>query len=292
MLSSILVMEMIKIGAHMPISYGFEKVPELTVEIGGNAFQIFSHSPRTWRAGLPSKESCEKFKIFMNKCAIPFQNAFCHTGYLINLASPKEDIWTKSVQLMIIEGKICEMLGIPYLNVHPGSHTGSGEREGMQRIVRAIDEFMKNTSNITLLLENVSPKGGNIGYKMHQLGQIIKSVSYPDRIGVTYDTCHGFDAGYDITTKEGVTKLLDEMESAFGLWRLKMIHLNDSKAPFGKPLDRHENIGKGYIGDEGFQNFLSFSQIQSVPWILETPDSKDLYKTEIKHVKSLLGLIE
>ncbi|WP_041082247.1 deoxyribonuclease IV [Thermotoga profunda] len=282
---------MIRIGAHMPTSYGFDKVPQLTVDSGGNTFQIFPHSPRMWKASLPSKKAADEFQVQMKKYEIPFEAAFCHCGYLINPASPKDDIWQKSVELLIIEGKICQSLGIPYLNIHPGSHTGAGEKEGIDRIVKAIDEFLKTVPDIVLLLENVSPKGGNIGYKMEQLAKIIELVAQPERIGVTYDTCHGFDAGYDITNKESVEKLFDEMESFLGLWRVKMIHLNDSKAPLGKPLDRHENIGKGFIGDRGFRNFLSFPQIQNIPWILETPNEEDLYTKEIAHVKSLIGLI-
>ncbi len=284
-------MRMIRIGAHMPISYGFEKVPQMTIDSGGNTFQIFPHSPRTWRASLPAKRSCDEFQIQMEKYEIPFEAAFCHCGYLINLASPKDDIWQKSVQLLIIEGRICQALGIPYLNVHPGSHTGAGEKEGTDRIIRAVDEFLKIIPDVMLLLENVSPKGGNIGFTMKQLAKIIEPTIQPHRVGITYDTCHGFDAGYDITTKEGVEKLLDEMEGTFGLSRVKMIHLNDSKAPLGKALDRHENIGKGFIGDKGFRNFLSFPQIQMIPWVLETPNEEDLYTKEIAHVKSLVGLI-
>lgn len=291
MLSFFLVILMIRIGAHMPISYGFEKVPQMTVDSGGNTFQIFPHSPRTWRASLPSKKVAEEFQAQIKKYEIPFEAAFCHCGYLINLASPKDDIWHKSVELLITEGKICHLLGITYLNVHPGSHTGAGEEEGMNRIVKALNEFLKTVPSVTVLLENVSPKGGNIGYTMEQLAQIINVVDEPGRIAVTYDTCHGFDAGYDITSKEGVERLLDEMEKSFGLWRVKMIHLNDSKAPLGKPLDRHENIGKGFIGDKGFRNFLSFEQIQNIPWVLETPNEEDLYTKEIAHVKSLIGLI-
>ncbi|MGJ8454233.1 deoxyribonuclease IV [Pseudothermotoga sp. U03pept] len=282
---------MIRIGAHMPISYGFEKVPQMTIDSGGNTFQIFPHSPRTWRATMPSNKVSQEFQNQMKKCDLPLEAAFCHSGYLINLASPKDDIWQRSVELLIVEGKICQFLGIPYLNVHPGSHTGAGEKVGIDRILKAIDRFLASVDGVMLLLENVSPKGGNIGYEIDQLAQIIKMSCDPKRIGITYDTCHGFDAGYDITTKDGVERLLEQIERALGLWRVKMIHLNDTKAPLGKPLDRHENIGKGFIGDKGFINFLSFEQIQKIPWVLETPNEEDLYTKEIAHVKSLVGLI-
>lgn len=284
-------MNLIKIGAHMPISEGFEKVPELTVQIGGNCFQIFPHSPRMWSARIPSKRSCELFKSAMEKYGIDFNDAFCHTGYLINLASPNDETWTKSVQLLIVEGKICEALGIKFLNVHPGSHTGAGEEFGFKRIVSAIDEFLRNTEQTMLLLENVSPKGGNIGYNFDQMKRIIDSSCDPSRIGITYDTCHGFDSGYDITTKDGVQRLLHEIDVKIGLNKLKMIHLNDSKAPLGQPTDRHENIGKGFIGERGFKVFLSFEEIQKVPWILETPGDETEHAQDINKVKEIIGLV-
>ncbi|WP_041078007.1 deoxyribonuclease IV [Thermotoga caldifontis] len=282
---------MVRIGAHMPISKGFESVPELTVQIGGNCFQIFPHSPRTWTAKMPSRKTCELFRAMMEKHQIDFESAFCHTGYLINLASPIDENWNRSVQLLILEGKICEALGIRYLNAHPGSHTGAGEELGFERITAAVNEFLKNTKDVMLLLENVSPKGGNIGYNFDQIKRIIDSSIDPSRIGITYDTCHGFDAGYDITTEDAVRKLLHEIDSKIGLEKLKMIHLNDSKAPLGKPTDRHENIGKGFIGEKGFRVFLSFEEIQRVPWILETPGDEAEHAQDIAKVKEILGLM-
>lgn len=291
MLSSFQVMNMVKIGAHMPIGEGFEKVPELTVQIGGNCFQIFPHSPRTWSARIPPRKNCDLFKSAMEKYGIDFNDAFCHTGYLINLASPSEEIWNKSVQLLIMEGKICEALGVRFLNVHPGSHTGAGEEVGFKRIINAINEFLSHTQHVMLLLENVSPKGGNVGYNFDQIKRIVDSSYDPKRIGITYDTCHGFDAGYDITTKDGVQKLLYEIDTKIGLNKLKMIHLNDSKAPLGKPADRHENIGKGFIGEKGFKVFLSFKEIQSIPWILETPGDEAEHAQDIAKVKEIIGMV-
>ncbi len=279
---------MVKIGAHMPISNGFEKVPEITTDVGGNAFQIFPHSPRVWSAKIPSKKTADQFKIQMNKYGICFDAAFCHSGYLINLASPREDVWKKSVELFILEGKICQVLGIKYLNVHPGSHLGFGVDVGTDNILRALDLFLASIDDVHVLLENTSPKGGNIGYNFTQMKKILDKVADPSRVFFTYDTCHGFDAGYDITSKDGVTRLLNEIENQVGLWRVKMIHLNDSKAPLGKPMDRHENIGKGTIGIAGFKCFLSFEETRKIPLILETPQEEDMYRREIALVKSLM----
>jgi len=282
---------LILIGAHMPTTNGIDKVPQETVKIGGNAFQIFGHSPRTWRAQIPSQSKVESFKEQMMKHKISSSSAFCHSSYLMNLASPKDDIWGKSVQLLITEMKICLSLGIRFLNIHPGSHLNSGETQGISRIVRAIDLALEKVPEVVLLLENVSPKGASIGYKFSQIKNIVDSVSEPRRTGITYDTCHGFDAGYDITSVGGVRKLLDEIEDNVGLEKLKMIHLNDSKAPLGKALDRHENIGRGFIGDRGFSVFLSFEEIQKIPWILETPGSNEEHAHDIRHVKEILGMM-
>ncbi len=273
----------------MPISNGFEEVPRITTEAGGNAFQIFPHSPRTWSAKIPPKQVADAFKMEMKKFGISFDDAFCHTGFLMNLASPQKDVWEKSVQLFILEGKICEALGLKYLNVHPGSHTGAGMEIGIDNIARALDLFLQKIEDVYVLLENTSPKGGNIGYNFRQMRAILEKVSKPSRVFLTYDTCHGFDAGYDITNKDGVKRLLNEIEQEVGFWRVKMIHLNDSKAPLGKPLDRHENIGKGTIGIEGFKCFLSFEEIRKISLILETPQEEDMYRKEIALVKSLLG---
>ena len=281
----------IKLGAHMPISGGFYKVPEETVKIGGNAFQIFPHNARQWRAKIPEKEITVKFKRNMKKFRIDEDAAFCHSGYLINLASPKEDVWKKSLDLLEKEIRICGALGIKYLNIHPGSHLGKGEEAGIDLIVRGLDEAFKRTEGIDvmILLENVAPKGSAIGYKFDQMKKIIEMSSFPEKMGLTYDTCHGFDAGFDIRDLDGVRKLLDEIDRTVGLERLKMIHLNDSKFPLGAAKDRHESIGLGYIGKEGFKNFLLFDEIREIPWILETPGGNEEHAVDIKRVLEIIG---
>jgi deoxyribonuclease-4 len=275
----------------MPISRGFPAVPNETVEIGGNAFQIFPHNARQWRARLPDRTTVNQFKRNMKKYSIDHDAAFCHSGYLVNLASPKPDIWEKSVDLLEKELSICAALGLRYLNIHPGSHLGEGEEAGIDLIAKGLDEVFRRTEglDVVILLENVAPKGSAIGYSYSQMRKIIERTSFPERIGVTYDTCHGFDAGYDIRTPEGVRKLLDEIDSEVGLDRLKMIHLNDSKYPLGAAKDRHESIGLGYIGREGFRNFLSFEEVRRVPWILETPGGNEEHAEDIRRVLEIIG---
>ena len=280
----------IKIGAHMPISKGFHVVPKETREIGGNSFQIFPHNARSWKANLPDRTKVNRFKREMKRHSLDYENAFCHSGYLLNLANPDEEIWKRSVELLKREMRICRELGISYLNIHPGNHMGVGMDTGIDLIVKGLDEAMAEVPDVVILLENVSPKGTAIGFSMEQLGRIVKESSFPDRLGLTYDTCHGFDAGYDIRSGDGVRKLLDEIEENLGLERLKMVHLNDSKFPLGVAKDRHERIGKGHIGREGFKVFLSFDEIRAVPWILETPGGNEEHAEDIETVFEILGI--
>ncbi len=284
---------MIELGAHMKISKGFKKVPQDTVNIGGNTFQIFTHSPRTWSMKQPTDQEVDEFKLNMKKFNIRFESVLVHSSYLINLASPKEDIWEKSIDTMIEEIKATNKLGIFFYNFHPGSHLGVGEEFGINRIVEALDIIFSKIKDtqVTILLENVAKKGGNIGYSMKHLGSIINASRFKNRLGITFDTCHGFDSNYDIRSKAGVLKLLDDIEKNMGLEKLKMIHLNDSKYDLGAGKDRHEFIGKGYIGIKGFETFLSFDEICNLPLLLETPGDDKEHAEDIQVIKNILKKI-
>ena len=212
-----------------------------------------------------------------------------HSGYLINIASPKEDNWKKSLDLLIKEMEICSILGIKYLNIHPGSHLGAGEDKGIKKIVKALNIALESEKNTFILLENVTQKGGNIGYKIEHLKFIIDKVKQPERLGITIDTCHAWDAGYDIVNK--LDEFLDKIDKLIGLEKLKFIHLNDSKNELGSNKDRHENIGKGAIGEEGLRKFLTHEIILTKPWILETPGDNEIHKQDISKVKEIIGVI-
>lgn len=270
----------------MPIGGGFKRVPRETVEIGGNTFQIFPHNPRQWNASYPKEEDIKKFKEGLHKFNIMQQYMLCHSGYLINIASPKKDGWEKSLKLLIKEMEICSMLGIKYLNIHPGSHLGIGEEVGIKKIVEALNIALDSEKNTIILLENVTKKGGNIGYKIEHLKKIIDKVKYPERLGITIDTCHAWDAGYDIVNK--LDEFLTMIDKLIGLNNLKFIHLNDSKNELGSNKDRHENIGKGKIGNDGLKVFLNHEIIKKIPWILETPGDNEVHKNDIKEVLKLV----
>jgi deoxyribonuclease-4 len=283
---------MLKIGAHMGISEGLKNVPENSIKIGANSFQIFVHSPRTWSIKKPNNTDIDLFKEEVLKYKINKENILVHSGYLINLASPKEDTWNKSMTLMNEELRITNLLNIKYYNFHPGSHLGNGEEYGIDKISKSLDEILKNFENddIFILLENVAPKGNNLGYSMKQLGEIINRCAFKNKLGITYDTCHGFDSGYDIRDKDDTLRLIDEINEYIGIEKLKMIHLNDSKFDLNAKKDRHEIIGKGFIGDEGFKNFLSFDEFLKIPLLLETPGDDSAHSKDISHIKNLLNL--
>ncbi|MGC8902939.1 MAG: deoxyribonuclease IV [Fervidobacterium sp.] len=279
------------IGAHMPIGGGFTRVPVETVEIGGNTFQIFPHNPRQWNAKLPSEDDVVHFIRGVKKYGLNPEYFLCHSGYLINIAGPRDDIWEKSVELLEIEMKICAKLGIKYLNIHPGSHLGEGEEKGIERIAKALNIVMEKEKTVHIVLENVVMKGGNIGYNYAQMRKILEICKYPDRVGLTFDTCHGYDAGYDITTQDGIQKLIDEINQEVGINKLKFIHLNDTKNSLGSNKDRHENIGKGTLGIEGLKMFLSHPAFSLLPLILETPGDNPEHAEDIAKVKEIWKMI-
>ncbi len=280
------------IGAHMPIGGGFARVPRETIEIGGNTFQIFPHNPRQWYAKLPSEDDVVHFLRDVKKYNLNPEYFLCHSGYLINVASPRDDVWEKSVELLEIEMKICAKLGIKYLNIHPGSHLGEGEEIGIERIAKALNLVMEKEKSVHIMLENVVMKGGNIGYNFFHMRRIIEQCKYHERIGLTFDTCHGYDAGYDVTKPEGIQKLLEEIDKEVGIERLKFVHLNDTKNTLGSNKDRHENIGNGNLGVEGLKVFLSNTVFSSLPLLLETPGDNPEHAEDIAKVKEIYDSIE
>ncbi len=242
-----------------------------------------------WRTSL-NEMKVKKFKEGMDKYKLDPTKVLIHASYLINLASPKEDVWEKSKVLLKSELEISHELNLKYVNVHPGSRLDSPAEVALERVGRAIYEILKDSpKDVMLVLENVSPKGGNIGYNFHQL-KTIADISGCN-VKFTYDTCHGFDGGYDIRTHDGMKELLSEIDDTIGMDKLIMCHLNDSKYPLGFHKDRHERIGKGYIGKDGFTNFFSYDEIRCIPMILETPGGEIEHEEDILTVKKILSFL-
>lgn len=274
------------IGAHVSIKGGFTRAFDEIKEIGGTCGQIFTHSPRTWRFPDIDKEEAEKFKsIYKTKEIWPI---LIHETYLTNLATPKPDIYEKSVKTMKKEVSAANMLGIEYIKIHPGSHLGQGEQEGLAQIAESLSQLESLMGDVTILLETTAGKGTDLGYTFEQLEYIREATVI--QTGICLDTCHVYAAGYDIATPGGLDKTLEDLDCIIGLHYLKAVQLNDSKHPYRSRKDEHAHIGLGEIGEEGFKVFLTHPKIRDLPLILETPaDSTRGHKENIEVAKSLMA---
>ena len=280
----VLLSRCMNIGAHVSIRGGFTRAFDEIREIGGTCGQIFTHSPRTWRFPDIDEEEAKKFKDLYQKREI--WPILIHDSYLTNLATPKEDVYQKSLANMGKEITAAHMLGIEYIKIHPGSHLGQGELVGLDQIAESLSK-LESPKGVTILLETTAGKGTDLGHTFEQL-QYIREKTVIDT-GVCLDTCHVFAAGYDITTHEGLDKTLEEFDTHIGLNYLKAVQLNDSVHPFQSRKDEHAHIGLGEIGEEGFAVFVNHPVIQKLPLILETPaDSVRGHKENIEKVRALV----
>lgn len=277
-----------RIGFHMSIYGSVDKAVDRALEIGCNTLQIFTRNPRGWKA-RPLRD--EEVKAFIAKVERnDVRPVFSHMPYLSNLASPKNDIYAKSIETLVVELERCIRLKIPYLVTHLGSHLGYGAKFGLKRIVEAIDKaFSTADEKVTLLLENTVGAKNSIGGSFRDIQYIIEHSAYFDKIGVCFDTCHAFAAGYDLRTEEAIEKTIKSLEETVGFGRVKLVHLNDSREDLNSRIDRHEHIGLGRIGEKGFRSILR-SRLASLPLILETP--KNSLRSDLENlmrVKKLLG---
>lgn len=275
-----------RVGAHVSISGGVEKAVERQEEETGNCGQIFAGSPRTWSVSEYEEEDGEKFMQARNE---EDQNPYViHSTYLVNLATPKDDLFEKSLDCLQSELDAASQLGVEYVVFHPGAHTGSGRENGIERIAEGIDE-LEIPENVTLLLENTAGKGTTLGKSMGELRQMIKQAETPDEdIGVCIDTCHAHAAGYDLVSEEGFQDFIQEIKEDIGLDKIKVLHLNDSKDECGSEKDNHEDIGYGNIGEDGFRNLVNADEFEDLPMILETPsDNRASYKENIEKIREL-----
>ena len=257
-----------KLGCHVSIADSVDKAVDRAEAIGCNVFQVFTRSPRMWKYRELRDEEVAAFKQKRKDAGI--DPVFSHMPYLPNLSSSNMPAYAKSVGTLRLEFTRCNQLGIPYLVTHLGSHLGKGLDTGIEQIVNAIDSATKGLpSHPVILLENTSGKTNEVGSTFEEINTIIENVS-TDLIGVCFDTCHGFARGYDITNEKGVEKTIQNIESTVGFSRVGLVHLNDSKGELGSRKDRHNHIGLGNIGEDGFRAILK-SKFGSKPMVLETP---------------------
>jgi len=262
---------MVRLGVHVSVAGGVEKAVFRAREKGCDAFQIFSSNPRGWKSNPIPAESAERFAALQRQSGL--YPAVDHMPYLPNLASAKDEVYVRSVQALATELERCQTLGIPYLVTHLGSHLGAGQESGLARIVSALQTaFSKSDSDAILLLENTSGTKNSMGSTFSDISAILESLpAERSRLGVCLDTCHLHAAGYDLRTSPALQATLDQFQDCIGLEKLMLIHLNDCRGSLGSHLDRHEHIGLGQIGEEGFRAILSHPSLTGIPMILETP---------------------
>jgi len=270
-----------KLGLHLSIAGTIDRAVDRAVERGCDTLQMFSRNPRGWRSEKLVFREVEGFRKKLKQSGI--WPVIIHTPYLLNLASPKEDVYRKSVKALGDELRRAAELGVPYVVTHLGSHLGHGKKEGFKRIIASVNNSFSEVDNeVVLLLENTAGTRNSTGSSFEDIQYIASRIKDRERIGVCLDTAHAFAAGYDLVSRGAVEHTLRRFDETIGLKELKLVHLNDSKGGLGSRLDRHEHIGMGKIGERGFRNILK-SPLGRLPLILETP--VDERRSDVENLK-------
>ncbi len=259
------------LGAHMSIAGGYYKAVNAASELGMDCVQIFTKNNNQWKGKTLTDDDITKFKEAIAKTGI---RAPCsHDSYLINLASPKDELWEKSRDALVVELERAEALGLIGVVMHPGSFVDSTEEKGLKRIVKALNQVIRKTKGfeVEIWLEATAGQGTNLGHRFEHLQYIIENLNDSSRVGVCIDTCHIFAAGYPLETKQQYQKTMDEFDSLIGIDRIRSFHLNDSKKEFGSRVDRHEQIGEGFLGLKPFRHILNDPRFKDLPMYMETP---------------------
>lgn len=278
---------MIRIGAHVSAAGGVENAPLNAHIIGAKAFGLFTKNQRQWEAKALTEENIRKFSENCEKYDFEKRFILPHDSYLINLGHPAKEKLEKSRAAFLDEMQRCGQLGIPALNFHPGSHLNEiTEEQCLNTIAESVNRALDKTSGVMAVIENTAGQGTNLGYNFEQLAYIIDKIEDKSRMGVCYDTCHGFAAGYDIRTEEAFERTFGQFDEIIGLEYLKGFHLNDCKKNLGSRVDRHEKIGFGTIDVEGFALIVNDPRFEDIPMILETPNQKG-WADEIEFLYSL-----
>ena len=280
-----------RFGAHMSTAGGVSKAFDRAESVGCDTMQIFTRNNNRWATKpIDEREIARWHQRWQTSEVHPVVS---HASYLINLASSDDALWEKSIDAFVDELERAEALGLLGVVLHPGSPKNDGETYGIRRIGQALDICHDRTAGFRTLtlLETTAGTGNHLGYRFEQLGAMRSEVSHPERVAICFDTCHVFAAGYDIRTPDGYAATMDAFDRHIGLELLRCFHFNDSKHDLGSRKDRHEHIGKGYIGLDGFRHIINDPRFQQVPMILETPKSKDLHE-DVENLAVLRSLVE
>jgi len=279
---------MLRIGCHLSVSNGFLAMGETAVSIGANTFQYFTRNPRGGAAKAIDKNDITAFLRYSEERGI--RDCLAHAPYTLNLCSAKDEIREFAYNTLQDDIRRVENVTGGLYNFHPGSHGGQGAETGIEIIAGALNSILKPEQNVTVLLETMAGKGSEVGRSFEELREIIDRVELREKLGVCLDSCHVYDAGYDIVGDlDGV---LTEFDRVIGLGRLRAVHLNDSKNPMSSHKDRHETIGNGYIGIEALGRIINHPQLRNLPFFLETPNELPGYAAEIALLRSLFSSAE
>ena len=276
------------LGAHVSVQGGVDLSPERAETIGCDSMQIFTRNQMQWKARVIGEDEAERFKKNVKKHKI--QRVLAHDSYLINLSAIDKKTLALSKEAFIDEMKRVRMLDIDFLVFHPGSHLGAGEKKGMNRISENVRNALMEIGDgkPRVLFETTAGQGSNLGYSFDQMSTMLRGVGLDDRIGICFDTCHSYAAGYDIVTEDGYEKTFKLFDEEIGLDRLFAFHLNDSKGAQGSRLDRHDNIGKGKLGKAAFAHLVNDRRFARHPMVLETPGGDEGYIKDLKTLRSLV----
>jgi deoxyribonuclease-4 len=275
------------LGAHVSSSGGIHTAIDRIEAMGGDSVQVFTQSPRTWRPTNHDPANFEKFKERRVEAGI--EGVVCHAIYLVNLASPKDDFYEKSVETLRNTVDVACAIEADGVVFHVGSHQGAGLEAGLERVIPALAQALERCSDRTwLLMENTAGTGGTIGRSVEELAMILERLDRHPRLGICLDSCHLWASGYDVTDSDALGQVLGEVDSAIGLDRLRALHVNDSKTPLGSNRDRHDNIGDGLLGEK-LGVFLAHPKLQWLPAILEVP-GKDGHGPDAEQVRKLKEL--
>lgn len=279
------------LGSHLSIAGGLPLVFDRAERVGCRVLQIFVKNNNRWKGRVLTDEEASAFRERWKAAKV--RDIVAHSCYLINLAATDKAIWQRSIEALVDELTRCERLGLSFLVLHPGAHRGAGEGPAIRQIARALDRVHDRVGEcrVRIALETTAGQGTSIGHRFEHLRDVIGACRRSERVFVCLDTCHVFAAGYDIRDQESYRKTMDEFDSVVGLNRLRIFHLNDSKKDLGSRVDRHEHIGKGHIGKDGFRWLLNDSRLAGLPKVLETPKGKEM-KEDIRNLRLLRSLVD
>ena len=261
------------IGAHVSAAGGVDNAPLNARDIGANAFALFTKNQRRWKAKPLDSAVIQSFRERCEEMGFEGKKILPHNSYLINPGHPEKEGIEKSRAALLDEMQRCEQLGIPQLNIHPGSHLRKiSEEKCLERIAGTVDLMLEQTEGVTVVLENTAGQGSNLGNRLEHIAGIIGQVADPSRVGFCIDTCHAHAAGYDMRTPEAYEDFMSEADRIIGLDKLCGLHLNDAKSELGSRVDRHAPLGEGTMGTTVFEKIMNDERLEQVPMILETTE--------------------